>query len=232
MTASHFNPCEELCYLAEACDCEKVKELIESYGVRGTEPPTINTGKIWLYDIEQALLNIPSHQYDNAIELTRTLLRYKPSKLKISRALHRAIAKSQIRTVRLLLDHGADPNPLGFIHSAYGTPLDEAAAAGDIDAIDALIAAGADISRAIKAVSLAAQNGRTKTLQLLIDIGFPFDLRTLGYDALISNNPSTIDAVRKAGVEFNADYMQDEDVISCPKSLEYLVNLRLQPNQA
>lgn len=51
------------------------------------------------------------------------------------------------------------------------------------------------------------------------------------YDALISNNLSTIVAVRKLGVQFTSEHMDDEDVQSYPKSVEYLVSLGI-PNPA
>lgn len=214
-TKPKINPCEELGMMAEDNgDYEEIKELIETYGVQRATPPVGKTGEIYVYDLEQALLRIPPHRYDAKIGVLALLLSYNLSKGTITQALNRAVAKSQYNSVRLLLDNGANPNH-----------LDEAAAAGDLDAIDTLIAAGANISHATKAVSLATLNGRTKTLQILLDLGFPCDLRTIGYNALLSNNPSTIDAVCKAGVQFTEDYMQDEDIQMCPKSIEYLANL-------
>jgi ankyrin repeat protein len=218
-TEPKTNPCQELLFLAEENgDYDEFKELLEAYGVRGTTPPAGKTGEIYAYDLEHALLRIPPHRYDAKVRVVALLLTYNLSKRQISHALSRAVSKSQIQTVRLLLDHGANPNH-----------LNDAAAAGDLDAIDALIAAGADINLATKAVSLAAENGRTKTLQILIELGFPFDLRTLRYPALISNNPATIEAVRKLGAQFTGEDLDDEDLQECHKTIAYLRSLGLQP---
>lgn len=225
----NWNPGEELGFMAEGCDFTEMIELIETYGVRGTEAPASRTGEIYVNELEQALERIPPHKFDTGIFLVQLLLSYNLSQRQINHALNRAVWRSQIRTVRLLLDHAANPNSEGRATHAYGPykPLEYAAAEGDFDTIDALIAARADINLATKAFSLAAQNGRTKTLQTLIDMGFPYDLRSLGHDALISNNPSTIEAVRKLGVQYTAEDLDDEDVQNCPKSVAYLVSLGL-----
>jgi hypothetical protein len=210
------NPAELLCLMAAetASYYDEIKDLIQSTGVTGITPRETTTGEIFVYDLEQALLRVPAHRYDSNIESLKLLLSYNLRKEIVTQALKKAVAKSQINSVRLLLDYGADPNH-----------LDEAAAAGDTDAIDALIAAEANINLASKAVGLAAQNGRTKTLQLLIDMGFPYDLQRLGHQALLSNNPPTLDAVRNIGVQYSAADLDDEDVQMCPKSIDYLVSL-------
>lgn len=231
MTTKHTtNPAELLCLMAAetASHYEEIKDLIQSTGVAGITPRATTVGEICVYDLEQALLRVPAHRYDSNIEILKLLLSYNLfnqnllsynfRKETVTQALKKAVAKSQINSVRLLLDYGADPNH-----------LDEAAGAGDIDAIHTLIAAGADISRATKASNLAAQNGRTHTLQLLLDLGFPHDLRTIGHNALKSNNPSTIDAIRQLGVQYTEEDLDGEDVQTCPKSIEYLKNLGLQP---
>lgn len=221
-TEPKTNPCEELLWLAEENgDYDEFIAHLKVYGVRGTTPPASKTtGEIYVYDLEQALVRIPSHRYDAKVRVVALLLSYNLGKRQINHALNRAVSKSQIQTVRLLLDHGANPNSEGISQSGYN-PLEHAAAAGDLDAIDALIAAGADIKLATKSVGLAAENGRTKTLQHLIDMGFPFDLRSLGYSALMSNNPSTIDAVGKLGAQFTGEHLDDEDLQECHKTIAY-----------
>lgn len=218
-TEPKTNPCEELLWLAEENgDYDEIKEHIETYGVRGTTPPAGKTGEMYVSDLEKTLMRIPAHRYDAKLHVVALLLSYKLSTSTTTEALKHAVAKSQIQTVRLLLDHGADANH-----------LNDAAAAGDLDAIHALIAAGADISLATTAVNLAAANGRTKTLQLLIELGFPVDTETLRYPALLSNNPSTIEAARQLGAQYTGADLDDEDLQECHKTIAYLRSLGLQP---
>jgi ankyrin repeat protein len=229
-TAPKMNPCEELIFLAEENgDYDEFKEHIETYGVRGTTPPAGKTGEIYISDLEKTLLRIPAHKYDAKLRVVELLLSYNLSASTTTEALKRAVSKSQIQTIRLLLDYGADANPIPSSHPSHHTPLEHAAAAGDLDAIDALIAAGADINLAPKAVNLAAANGRTKTLLLLIEMGFPVDTETLRYPALLSNNPSTIEAARKLGAQYTGTDFDDEDLQECHKTIAYLRSLGLQP---
>lgn len=206
------------------------KSTSELTACGGPPPPAGKTGEIYVYDLEQTLLRIPPHKYDAKVRVVALLLSYNLYTYTTTQALKGAVEKSQIQTVRLLLDHGADPDSTLISQYSRHMPLEHAAAAGDLDAIDALITAGADINLATKAVGLAAENGRTKTLQLLIDMGFPVDLRTLRYPALLSNNPSTIEAVGKLGAQFTGEDLDDEDLqMMCPKTIAYLRSLGLQP---
>lgn len=233
-TEPKTNPCQELLFLAEENgDYDEFKEHIETYGVRGTTLPAGKTGEIYVSDLEKTLLRIPAHKYDAKLRVVELLLSYNLSASTATEALKRAVSKSQIQTIRLLLDHGANANstPSSQLshHTSHHTPLEHAAAAGDLDAIDALITAGADINLAPKAVNLAAENGRTKTLLLLIELGFPVDTETLRYPALLSNNPSTIEAARKLGAKYTGADLDDEDLQNCHKTIAYLRSLGLQP---
>lgn len=71
--------------------------------------------------------------------------------------LHSAVAAGSLELVKLLLEHGADADPVEFLGA---TPLHSAAAMGSVDIIEVLLAHGADTAKRTKDGKTAAELAR------------------------------------------------------------------------
>ena len=76
------------------------------------------------------------------------------------------------RTVRLLVDHGADVTVLDMTHS---TPLHVASSSGDLEVVRILVEGGADVNAQnethLTPLHIASLEGCPETVQLLIEHG-------------------------------------------------------------
>jgi ankyrin repeat protein len=84
-----------------------------------------------------------------------------------------AIWKGNPKILKYLLDHGADPNGIDAING--GTAIQLAAIRGDVDVMQMLLAAGADINHrnhnGMTALMLACQEGQIKAAEFLLAHG-------------------------------------------------------------
>jgi ankyrin repeat protein len=126
-------------------------------------------------------------------------------------ALHWAVRRNELMTVRLLLHVGANARAA----NDYGvTPLAVASSDGNAPVVDALLTAGADanasIAEGLSMLMLAAGSGRADAVQTLVAHGANVNGRepVLGETALIwaakENHPEAIDALLRAGADINA----------------------------
>lgn len=110
------------------------------------------------------------------LELVRMLLAFRADPNLLSdigigvskRPLLAAVSKGNIQMVRLLLEQGADPN---LSSPDFGTPLTKAVEAGNIQIVKVLIENGALAPRSIDLLNIAAYQGHTAILKLLLDLG-------------------------------------------------------------
>ena len=112
-----------------------------------------------------------------------------------------------------MLKAGADPNdPIHFLNSAE-TPLHHAARAGSIDAVNALILAGAKINaretwNGQSAIMWAAAEGHAQVVQALIDGGADIHARSNGTTtpfifAVRKGDMATVQVFLKSGIDVN-----------------------------
>lgn len=96
------------------------------------------------------------------------------------KAMHFAVQYRSAETVRILLEHGADPN---FRDDEGKTPLMRAAKNSDTAMLDILIAGGADATLAdetgMNALMYAAQKANIDNIRRLIEQGADVDARNL-----------------------------------------------------
>lgn len=96
-------------------------------------------------------------------------------------ALHSAAAKGDIKTMKGMLDGGADINESSMGPMVAGPPLHHASYYCQVEAVRLLLEKGADVNAAgfrnLSALHYAAWNGCNKVVKLLIDKGA--DLETI-----------------------------------------------------
>ncbi|XP_078667387.1 uncharacterized protein LOC144909193 [Branchiostoma floridae x Branchiostoma belcheri] len=126
------------------------------------------------------------------------------------------------KTVKLLLNNGADPSQVSLYinyhsYTSYTrTPLCKAAESGNAEIMSDLIQAGADLNQADKGgrtpLFLAAQSGHTETVRILTQAGADLNQadkggRTPLFLAAQSGHTETVRILTQAGADLNkADY--------------------------
>ena len=97
-------------------------------------------------------------------------------------ALHSAAAKGDVKTLKDMLDSGADVNDISIAATVWGTPLHFASNYCQTGAVKLLLEKGVDVNIAAgnvryTALRFAANNGCNEVVKLLLDKGAEIDAR-------------------------------------------------------
>ena len=120
--------------------------------------------------------------------------------------LHQAAAEGSVECARLLLDHGASPQPAENPNTS--SPLNCAAQFGHLAVVELLVARGAAVNRASDAqnhpLCYAALAGHVEVIRFLVEkAGALVDLATpKGFNALYAAAQASLDGVVRLNFKF------------------------------